>query len=574
MNLSQLSVTVIALTLVILLSDRTAHADLVIEDQIWGFTGAVVDDAVQPFSVLIRNNGDDRYRGVLTFYEVELTQQIGLAENSEPIVIEPGGLRWVQFSPRPFGGRQYAIGTGLLSSLDVDPPRSNGHGRIRLAAEDEQGPRTPSIASFRERLFPRGVSALVALRQVVIDHTPELDSAQQQALRDWVWLGGELHLLRDGQGHYPALPGHLAALSPTEKGEGSAIVETPFGSGTIVLHPFERHEWDAASIGLSNPVANQGALTDNEVFNGLTKMTLARHPWALFYCLVIVLLAGVGPFNFWLARRVRRYGFALLTTVAIIGSFSFGFYWLGKAGQMNSRGLYEFTYARALEDGYSLNSWNHLFVTRGNRYVVRQNLSSMYSHVARFGKRREIEGGTINGPQGAVALDIPVYSSRQFTTSGVRRSRSILLEADFERRRFRIDIPAPEGGLDGTPPVWAYFYRDEQLMSLAFDGDGFWTDSGRRKRLGNNTFDANGRPSNVVTSLLIDSNGSYSSPAERQWVFNSLANAVVAKQIQRDSSPQLFVFAPAAGMFPAETGVPEVTHYALFHHVLTKNENR
>ncbi|MCA8961168.1 MAG: hypothetical protein KDC38_11675 [Planctomycetes bacterium] len=501
-----------------------------IEQTIWGFGTSLVA-GLQPVSVLVRNVGDTPYRGPVSFGPYDLISLSHLDEWTPPIALDPGGSRWLQFGVDPTAAESYQLSFGPIQTIDLhSDDREDAVSKVRLAAEDEGAAARSRLGAFPERLFPRDAASLSPLREVVIDHAPELSSDQQRALKDWIWLGGSLQLRPDGSGAYPPLPGILADLSPGRGGASAMRIHA--GRGSVVLGDF------------AVPAARGTPLPAPEVLRDLAAFTSVRHPWGWIALLSFIYIVTIGPVNWLLARRLRRYGIALAITVAAIALFSALFVWIGGRGRARLEGTYTLTHARPVEDGYVLTHFVHLFVRSGGRYELDFPSSPSVQIVPFRQGQARMSGAYTNGAGGRIRLELPLNSSRQVIAHSRQSLPSILAN------------PGSSSDDDGRPPLAPRARADVLLAVAASGASRNWTSI---------TFGPDGEWIEGVTQRwnTVD-RPEVDDPRLASWIHRSIIERAVRSQSPGVGETRLLVLARAPQSIAVSSEVESREHLILY----------
>ncbi|MEM7261857.1 MAG: hypothetical protein AAF488_07670 [Planctomycetota bacterium] len=548
---------VVLIATVLTATPGLAQPDVRVVRTIWGFSGGGIVNEYQPVSILIENRGNEVFAGPLEFIQVELTQRIGLPQVSGPAPLAPGGQRWLQFMARPREWDAFELKTGLLTSEEIpfvsfDAPRR----AVRVRDEAEGVARRGSRADFPARLLPRSVVAYVTLDHLVIDQAPELDSLQQAAVRDFVYDGGVLHLFSDGNGGYPELPGKLADLSPGRSGAPKGPMA--FGAGWVMLHSDVGLDVDILDVASRwrTALATPPRMTlndDTRHFEQLAEITMPHHQFGWIYGLTALLFLIIGPLNFWIARRVRNYGLALLVTVGAVVGFSAAFFWIGKAGQRGLAGRYVATYARALEGGYRFRQLDHLFVARGGRYDFRPQAAAAY-HQLGLDRREKVDGLIYSGVGGQISLNMPLYSSRQVIAESTVRQPWIIAPPKLGAEVLTV----PE--VEGREILWIRRSSTNLTEHFRADGADRWI---------------------LATGGEIDDGRwdrpfpqrEYGSEEHRRTVFERFA-AETVEGIRGANREHIYVFARERGAVPTQSTLEVAEQYILYHHIVTEDRPR
>ena len=427
----------------------------------WGFDGRATPQSFNLLSVLVANNGPTPFEGKL-----ELCESIGSGRRvgavlAEDLYIAPNSSRWIQFHPyvkEPFEEWWLQWGRGAGERADVRRPVLQNQGLVMLVASDDVLGVGRALRQFPDYLFPPMVTATDGLKEVLLDHVPQWEESRRQAFYDWLYRGGQLHILKDADGAYPHFTAQLAELNdPSERFR--------VGNGTVIRHDRSRSRIDAAFVDTltsskdrsddptedgeaPSAMANQpagpaatrvgvrgggsGALFPDlggGLFAYLKTLNKPNHNWALIYAMALVYVVTVVPGVHYLGRKRFDYRLVYGTLVGLIVLFSVGFAYFGRRGHREASAVNSVAVARQLPGGaWDITSWSNVFVINGADYeIVHGGSERLYSTAQTF----EAVNGTIrNGSPGRFDVDIPPFSSQPFVgrlkVNGERKLLNVL----------------------------------------------------------------------------------------------------------------------------------------------------
>ncbi len=172
----------------------------------WGFDGRATPQSFNLLSVLVTNNGPSPFEGKLELREsIGSGQRVG-AVLAEDLYIAPNSSRWVQFHPyvkEAYEEWWLQWGRRAGERADVRRPVLQNQGLVMLVASDDVLGVGRAIRQFPDYLFPPMVTATDGLKEVLLDHVPQWEESRRQAFYDWLYRGGQLHILKDADGSYP-----------------------------------------------------------------------------------------------------------------------------------------------------------------------------------------------------------------------------------------------------------------------------------------------------------------------------------------------------------------------------------
>jgi hypothetical protein len=414
----------LACGLLMLLAAAPASA-LRIEQVQWGFDGQVVPQSFNLLSIQVHNHTPHPYQGALRVRKSVFGERAGI-EVAEPLYLSPGAVRWVQFVVVVHSAQDsFTVSWGPLSREEIPSPRLGRPAAVMIGGLGAGGVRQ-GVRQFPAELFPSTLAATDGLRAVLLDETPPWDAPRRTVLLDWVRGGGTLHLLRGATGH-PRFEGDWAPLDqPLERYR--------VGAGLVIRHDLTRYDLDdAAAQRLQvdvRPYDASGDMYRNEqtqVLAGLRGIVQPKHNWALLYWLGAAYLGLIGPLNLVLARRRVKVRHTVTVMAASVAVFGLLFFAIGRRGYDEQSTIHTLSYARPLAgDLHDVTQWSNIFVTRGSQYqITHDSIDSAYST---WFDREAVRGMALNGRQGAMMLDMPLYSSRELIHRGRMRGHDLSLQ--------------------------------------------------------------------------------------------------------------------------------------------------
>ncbi len=404
------------LLLLALLGALTADA-LEIKDVRWGFDGRVVPDRFAILSVLVENPTAQPFDGQMI---LEQTQGIGGTAGApivQPIYVAPGSARYVQFQPYISDQNTGWHLRWGRDQRDVDAPTSAGPARVFLADPESTLAAAVRMKIFPDDLFPTTVGATDGLAAVVLDHVPRWEVARREAFIDWLHRGGVVHLLRGANGTLPEFTAELAPLNGTAD-------RSRIGAGAVFRHTIARaditepflDEHGSPARDLRNGKQINLYAFDQTLLQKLASLTKPRIAWWLVYLLTASYLVVVGPAHFLTGRRMN-YRLSILAFLGIVAAYAASFAWAGRRGADETQRVHSISIAHSLGGTrYDVIQWISAFVTHGDLYKLTHAApSNLYS----VGTSDPVHGQILNGRDGILAVDLPLYSSRPFIHRGV-----------------------------------------------------------------------------------------------------------------------------------------------------------
>lgn len=419
-NLAPLSMRFCLIFVLWLVSFPSAFAELILGKPAWGFDGTTVRGSFNILTVSVRNAGAQAFEGELV---LDVAGNVGRADISplvQSIFVAPGASRTVQFFPYLLGFYEDfeirwkgQVGGGV----PVDPPKFAAPAVVMFADLDASNVRALRMPAFHEGNFPPTVAATDALRAVVLDHQPRWDAVRREAFLDWVKRGGVVHVIQSPEGGHPQFADEFAVLNAAE-------ARGHVGAGVVVKHPVSRADVTLAYLekaGFPKPATNDenrgyGDSSDNGIFRALGEATKPDISWGTIYGLTFAYIALIGPV-FYFQRR-RDYRWLLGGFVGTVVLFAWVFTIVGRRGYGEKQVYHSIALARAIEGNkWEVRHWMYPFATSGDDYRF-SFAGGTHLYGAR-GNSEAVRASVIQGKDGYLEADIPLFSSRPFMHQGV-----------------------------------------------------------------------------------------------------------------------------------------------------------
>ena len=419
--------------LISLMAANYAHAQsqLVIESDDWGFDGRVVPQKFNLLTLTVRNVSGKQFSGT-----IQLTRNQGGARIIEPVTVSPYGNRLVQFYP--FIGNyvdtfEVVWGNTLDDRHTVEEPSMSAGSRVIVEDPQLGGTLQVSLKGFREDYFPPTVIGTDSLRVAVLDHLPRWQTPQREAFRDWLYAGGQLHMIHGPDGDFPESPvPELNAGRPTSFGSGRVFWHSVGRAGlnrTFCEDVVFRNSQPAVKLVDYNGEAidsdptlsstRRSNIVDSnwdgaEVLSMRLKEAVpVKHSWGLIFLFSFLYVGVIFPGGWLFSLKVSDYRINLLVLLAVVGLTSFLFSSVGARGYGEKTSTHSLTIAKPLPDGFwDIQQVNSVFVTNGATYSIKPP-----GDVAAFSAAQQGESvkGTIeNGRNPRFTVDIPPFTFRSF----------------------------------------------------------------------------------------------------------------------------------------------------------------
>ena len=388
----------------------------------WGFDGKATFDTFNPLTVVVRNDSEKRFDGMVTLESTQgFSRQGGIL--LRPCFLESGASRVLQFYPKISNQSNWRLRAGD-DSEDLNSPADGAPATVRIVDGSNPFLRTSGMFKpFPHQRFPTLVGATDGLWAAIIDYAPGFSPSQNDAFFDWLNRGGNLHIFKSADGSFPSLEHPAATLNAIPPADGSSVTQA-IGNGSITWHGLKTDELTSAywkPFDQRKPTLNEdsyAASIDSTIFNQLRQLTRLDIAWPLVYlaAFVYVILLGPGHY-FWAKAKQRDYRVVLLALLGSFILFSALFAYIGRRGYGERTTYSTVSLARHIAaDRYDVTTWTNLFVTRGDDYEIKHPAShNLYSTGDVYEK---INASIRNGREGAMITEIPVFSGRQFIHRG------------------------------------------------------------------------------------------------------------------------------------------------------------
>lgn len=451
-------VSVTAVLLVLLTAIPLSASDeglITVEDQIWGFDGRVQVGQFNPVSVLIDNRMKQAIDVEASLYRERGME--GLVGNTsgfqiQPVFIGPGDRQWVRFYVYiPTDEQcdwQLELGDWIHQRFQQpqatttlwDGNKQEDPGKVKPVAVilDRRGAmsREPtSVEHFPEFIFPPYATATVGLHTIFMDHVPDWDVPQQQALMSWLRSGGRLCLLKDNTARWPEFRGELSGLN-------RPLDDFHVGAGTVRRLEMQRSGLSAGLVKeLLSPLEDADPLedlTDDEIaetlnpysnkysasvldvnrqdeiwFEQMRQLTQPKHAWWLIMLLALAYIGLIFP-GCWILAKQKRHFLVVYGSIAGLSIiFSLLFLIIGRRGHGETTSLHTLALSRLQNNGQqSVMGWNALFVTVGDNYSITSHDAQMLTGIP--GTRQATSAEMRTGNKAELQIGIPPFSSQTF----------------------------------------------------------------------------------------------------------------------------------------------------------------
>jgi len=415
-----------------------------ISDPQWGFDGKVRVNRFNLLTVTVDNPTSSPVEFDMVLQKMSGGGPVDAAI-VEPVFLGPGARRTIQFYPyisHDWGGWRLSSGPG--QSIPVDQPRNARRGaRVLLEATDTVANSQGSMRRFPESAFPPFVTATDSLQAVLLDHVPRWDEPRRQAFLDWIYRGGAVFILYGTSGKHPDFPATMHPLNiPLEKVE--------YGAGVVYRVSYNRNQlsreevrklWEflpnvipakpvlepgvpaAAGKGTDEDeddpnapfgYSEGGAYGARSFLDELKQMSKPEHNWLLLHFMFWVYILLIFPGCFLIGKQRNDFRVVYAALAGIVFVFSLAFAIVGQRGYGESTTIHTIAIAQPLPDGYlDISGWSNTFVTGGAVYDIRHNgTGALYSTCQ---DTEAVNGQIRNGAEGLFRVDIPPFSSREFT---------------------------------------------------------------------------------------------------------------------------------------------------------------
>ena len=388
----------------------------------WGFDGHAVHDQFNLLTVVVRNSDPKPFDGAVKLEQAQGFARIGGTE-IKPCYLEPGAARMLQFYPRVTASSGWRLSDGK-DKEDLDPPKEGIPAVVQLIDAEDPLQRGKQVRLFPHQRFPTMVGGAAGLFAVVVDYAPGFAPSQKSAFVDWVLAGGRLHVFMNRDKRYPDFDHPMLTLDSASYPVLGKSHTRMIGNGSIEWHGKSISDLTAADVSSFEPGvtsqddANYYVPIDMTLFQELQNLTRLNIAWPLVYLAAIIYIVLLGPGHYlWVKRKKRDYRVVLIVLLGTVVVFAALFAIIGR------RGYGERTQASTVSlachiDGsrYDVTTWGNVFVTAGDDYEFRHaSPHNLYS----TGESYESVNATfMNGREGLMQTEIPVFSSRTFVHRG------------------------------------------------------------------------------------------------------------------------------------------------------------
>jgi hypothetical protein len=422
----------------------------------WGFNNTVVLQRINRLSVLVANNTDKAFEGTITLKkESHAGFQLG-ASLVQPVYLSPFTQRWVHFHCYVANEHEewkLRIGRGRLPSISqkVEQVKAGPPVRMFLHEADSVVGRRSRMISFADDEFPTSLTGLDTLHSLVLAHAPEWEASRKQALRDWVYRGGILHIFQDSRGRFPIFVG--TELSFLNQDSGASSV----GAGQVVYHAkpghaasdndLDRQGYPVARV--NNNSGNFHRTVEQTILLHLRRLVSPEHHWGFMFFVAMIYLVLIGPLNYVFARRWANHFLSLAAFLACVLVFGLIFMLLGRRGFDEESGISYLSYVQPLDANRSdLTQWVNAFSTKGK--TVDFTHSGTHRVFSTCEELEAVPGKIINGVKGLFEVEMPIFSPRSFLVRTVVDGPDLACSAEgdvttgIDTVRFRVGTDLPQ----------------------------------------------------------------------------------------------------------------------------------
>ena len=395
---------------------------LEVRQVLWGFDGRVVPGRFNPVAVLVANPGGGAFDGEMT-----LAPTLGYggprgAAYVQPVFIGPQSARWVQFEAFiGSGAEEFSLvwGRGAKERETFDRQLPTGPPAcVWLVDAADSFARPGAFKAFPDQLFPTTVAATDGLDAVILDYAPRWEPARREAFLDWLRRGGTVHLVHGANGGLPVFTDTLAVLN----GDGETA---RVGAGQVVRHRVARTELRPETLTargfppreLQTPQNPAVTNFEETLYQRLASLTRPNVSWWLLNSLTFFYIALIGPVAWRLARRMD-FRWTIAGFLGVVALFGLAFSIVGRRGYGESQTVHSLSIARSLGGPrWDVTQWLSAFATSSGQYTLTHAApANLY---ATSTSDDAASGQILNGKDGKLLADIPLFSSRTFTHRGV-----------------------------------------------------------------------------------------------------------------------------------------------------------
>ena len=461
------------LLLVLAAAGPAAASELNVERWLWNLDNTAQPSQFNTLQLTVANVSPEPFDDELVVFEAD-----GTAPIRQPVYLPPGQRQRIFFDVYVADSTDRFLarwGSRTNQQIELSGPtlRGSDNGLPVVAIDDGSTivPKQSGVAMLAAADFPPSAVTLPAGGLVLLDHMPRWQTAQQQALLDWVRLGGEVRVLNRADTP-PQFTGELAVLGlPAASTEAGKTL----GAGRILAIDRNLGQLPADELKALSRVKPQAAEAIDPAadldsrygrygnhytpdyspsegfFSSLSYMHRPDVNWPLIFTLFavyVVVLIGGGLLASKLTRSWQKTYLTLLGTVA---AFSLLFWQIGARGHDEQSLLTTVGVADVLDESrVRIHGWSDLFTTQSRSLTLRPGDD-------RAGlKPRENSGKLVGGTEPALVRSAPPFSSVTFEWQAIE---SLPAPRIVDARRERDG--SISFGLDRKTTLGVYFITGE-----------------------------------------------------------------------------------------------------------------
>lgn len=415
-------------TFIVLALLPSVCAAVELEKVIWGFDGRPIEQQFIPVSMLVSNNSATAINAnVILKQRLPNLQRTG-AELQQLLYLSAGESRWIQFTPfivgsytnwvLEIGGKEFTL--DRVQNNSQTPPAYSDP--IQLFNPNTLNAKRGFLKRFPEELFPNSVAATSTLKVLFLDHVPRWETGRRRALLDWLYAGGELHILREDEELFPQFMEPLEELN-------TPLDEFHVGAGTVYRHPMQANQvtqefveslesLQRGKLAASNADAqvdyndySSYQYKSQAILRRLKRLIQTEHVWWLIYTIAVIYIGVNFPGLFLLSRRKVRFQTLYGIMLGSILLFSVIYFFIGRRGYDESSQVHSVAIVKPTsKEAVLANGWVNAFVTDGDNYDFHFNSPTTLFSTAQ--NEESVNGFVFDGH---FVVDIPPFSSRSFT---------------------------------------------------------------------------------------------------------------------------------------------------------------